>query len=47
MYEEPPDTRRSEDFPEDTRPVTIEMYEDVITFPVSEEETQEPEPIRE
>ncbi len=46
MHEEPPD-RRSEDFPEDTRPVTIGMYEDVITFPVSEEETQEPEPIRE
>lgn len=39
MHDELPDSRReSREIPEDTRFLTIEMYEDVFVVPVSEEE---------
>ena len=43
MRDEPP--RREGEPPEDTRFLTIEMYEDVFVIPVLEE--REPEPIPE
>lgn len=44
MRDEPPDIRRERrEVPEDTRFLTIEMYEDVMVLPVSEEEEPIPE----
>lgn len=44
MRDEPPDSRReSREVPEDTRFLTIEMYEDVFVVPVSEEREPIPE----
>ena len=41
MHEEPP--RREGEPPEDTRFLTIEMYEDVFVIPIPEEREPEPE----